>query len=139
MRPSGLIFRVLALGLHSFSQPSHQHAIIRSTGVKRPNIVVRGENLSKVEVWAVPTGTGITPDEYTLLGTAIRRNAAGQNEVWLFPIPLGPLSATAIFAKGFDADGKLVGTKSLPYQDATQIYAALWGDRPSESPPRNRN
>src|SRR6266478_6609017 len=139
MRHLLLLFPLLAFGLHGFSQLPHQRAIIRSTGVKRPNIVVRGENLSKVEVWAVPTGTGITPDEYTLLGTAIRRNAAGQNEVWAFPIPLGPLSATAIFAKGFDAGGKLVGTKSLPYQGATQIYFFLWGDRPSESPPRNRN
>jgi hypothetical protein len=127
-----IVFLAFVLGLQSFSQPSHQHTIIRSTGVKRPNIVVRGANLSKVEVWAIPTGTGITPDEYTLLGTAIRRNAAGQNEVWVFPIPSGPLSVTDIFAKGFDAEGKLVGAKSLPYQGATQIYDALWADRPNK-------
>ena len=138
MRHSLLIFSVLALGLHSFSQPSHQRAIIRSTGVKRPNIVVLGANLSKVEIWAIPTGTGIMPDEYILLGTANRRNAAGQNEVWAFPIPSGPLSVTDIFAKGFDAEGKLVGTKPLPYQGASQIYDALWGDQPNnERPPRN--
>jgi hypothetical protein len=132
MRHSLLIFSVLAFGLHSFSQPFHQRAIIRSAGVKRPNVVVRGANLSKVEVWAIPTGTGVTPDEYTILGTAIRRNAAGQNEVWVFHIPSGPLSVTDIFAKGFDAEGKLVGTKSLPYQGATQIYDALWADRPNK-------
>jgi len=138
MRHSLLIFSVLALGLHSFSQPSHQRAIIRSIRVKRPSIVVRGANLSRVEVWAVPTGTGITPDEYALLGTANRRNAAGQNEVWVFPIPSGPLSATDIFAKGFNAEGKRVGTKSLPYQGASQIYHALWGDYlNNERPPRN--
>jgi hypothetical protein len=137
MRHSLLIFSVLAFGLNGFSQPSHQRAIIRSAGVKRPNIVVRGANLSKVEVWAIPTGTGITPDEYSLLGTANRSNAAGQKEVWVFPIPSGPLSATGIFAKGFDAEGKLVGTKLLPYQGASQIYDALWGDRANGHPLRN--
>jgi len=84
--------------------------------------------LSKVELWAIPTGTGITPDEYTLLGTAKRRNAAGQNEIWVFPIPSGPLSVTDIFAKGFDGQGRLIGTKSLPEKGASQIYDALWGD-----------
>ena len=131
MRHSLLIFLLLAFGLHSFSQPSHQRSVIRSIGIKRPNIVVRGANLSKVEVWEIPTGTGITPDEYTLLGTANRLNSAGQNEVWVFPIPSRPLSATDIFVKGFDAEGKSVGTKSLPYLGATQIYDALWGDRPN--------
>ncbi len=131
MRHSLLIFSVLAFGLHSLSEPSHQRSIIRSIGVKRPNIVVRGANLSRVEVWEIPTGTGITPDEYTFLGTANRLNAAGQNEVWVFPIPSGPLSTTDIFAKGFDAEGKSVGTKSLAYLGATQVYDALWGDRPN--------
>src|SRR5256885_11540027 len=100
MRHSLLICAVLALGLQSISQPSHQRGVVRSIGIKRPNIVVRGKNLSKVEIWAVPTGTGITPDEYTLLGTAKRRNAAGQNEFWVFPIPSEPISATELFATG---------------------------------------
>ena len=121
-----LIFSVLAFGLHGLCQPSHQRSIIRSIVVKRPNIVVHGANLSKVEVWAVPTGTGITPDEYTLLGTANHRNAAGEDEVWVFPIPSDPLSATEIFATGFDATGKSVSIKSLPYRGASQIYDVLW-------------
>jgi len=126
MRHSLLIFSVLALGLQGFSQPSHQRPGIRSVGIKRPNLVVRGSNLSKVELWAIPSGTGITPDEYMLLGTAKRRSAAGQNEVWVFPIPAGPLSVTDIFAKGFDNQGRSVGTTSLPEQGVSQIYDALW-------------
>ncbi len=43
------------------------------------------------------------------------------------PHPVGTAAATGIFAKGFDAEGKLVGTKLLPYQGASQIYDALWG------------
>ncbi len=129
MRHSLLIFTVLALGLQSVSQPSHQRAILRSVGIKRPNIIARGANLSKVEVWAIPSGTGITPDEYMLLGTAKLLNAAGQHEVWVFPITSTPLSVTDIFAKGFDAQGRVVGTKWLPQQGVTAIYDALWGDQ----------
>ena len=94
--------------------------------------------MSKVEVWAIPTGTGITPDEYTLLGTAKRRNAAGQSDVWSFPIPSKPIAATEIFAKGFDAQGKEVARKSLSYAGASQIYDALWGNGQKErvTPPR---
>jgi hypothetical protein len=129
MRYSLLLFSVLAFGLQSIPQTSHQRSILGSMGIKRPNLVVRGSNLSKVELWAIPTGTGITPDEYMLLGTAKRRNAAGPNEIWIFPIPSGPLSVTDIFAKAFDGQGHLIGTKSLPQQGASQIYDALWGER----------
>jgi hypothetical protein len=137
MRHPLLILSVLAFGLNGLSQPSHRGARIRSAGVRRPNIVVRGAYLSKVVIWAIPTGTGIKPEEYILLGTANRRDAAGQKEVWVFPIPSGPLSVTDIFAKGFDAEGKLVGTKLLPYQGASQIYDALWGGRANGHPLRN--
>ena len=39
--------------------------------------------MARVEVWAIPTGTGITPDEYVLLGKAKLSNKAGHNEVWV--------------------------------------------------------
>ena len=85
---------------------------VRSIDIQRPNIVIRGAYLDKVEVWAVPTGTGITPDEFVLLGNATRRGSAGGKETWLFPIPVCPtdtrLLATEIFVKGFDAKGALV-------------------------------
>jgi hypothetical protein len=129
VRYSLLLFSVLAFGLQTVPQSSHQRSILRSIGIKRPNLVVRGSNLSKVELWAIPTGTGITPDEYMLLGTAKRRNAAGPNEIWVFPIPSAHLSVTDIFAKSFDGQGRLIGTKSLPQQGAGQIYDALWGER----------
>src|SRR6266550_7244715 len=128
MRQALLIFSVLAVGLPGITQPSHQHPVVRSIGVKRPNLVIRGANLSKVEIWAIPTGTGITADEYTLVGTAKRQNA-GKHEVWIFPISSVPLSVTHIFAKGFDTQGRIVGTKWLRQQGATAISDALWGDQ----------
>jgi len=78
-------------------------------------------------------GTEIPPDMYVLLGDAKRSNAAGSKEVWLFlamPCPLDTrgIVATEIFAKGFDSHGRIVATKSLPYQGASAIYEALYGN-----------
>jgi hypothetical protein len=109
------------------AQPQ-KHSEIRAIAVKRPNIMVRGSYLSKVEIWAVPTGTGISA-EGGLVGKATRSNAAGEKEIWLFPIvcdsPLIP--STEVFVKAFDVKGNQVGRKSLPYSGAGDIAQALCG------------
>jgi hypothetical protein len=61
---------VFLIGTESIAAPPKDHAQLRCIVVKRSNIVVRGAYLGRVEVWVVPTGTGITEDEYTLVGTA---------------------------------------------------------------------
>jgi hypothetical protein len=126
-----MICLFLALGPESIASPPTRHPQLRRIEVQRPNIVIRGAYLDKVEVWAVPTGTGITPDEYVPLGNAKRKNAAGSKEIWLFPIPPCAtdtrLLATEIFAKGFDAKGTVVGTQSLSYTGASAVHEALCG------------
>jgi hypothetical protein len=106
-----------------------KHSELRAIAVKRPNIVVRGSYLGKVEIWAVPTGTAISP-EGGLVGKARRNNAAGEKETWLFPIvcdsPLIP--STEVFVKAFDVKGNQVGRKSLPYGGAGDIAQALCGE-----------
>jgi hypothetical protein len=124
-----MICLLLGLGLESNAAPLTRHPQIHTIEVRRPNVVIRGAYLEKVEVWAIPTGTGITPDEYALLGNAKRSTAKGPREIWLFPIPPCAtetrLLATEIFAKAFDAKGTLLGTKSLPYNGASAVYEAL--------------
>src|SRR6266852_5666274 len=131
MRNTLMICLFLALGLESIPSPPTRHPQLRRIEVQRPNIVIRGAYLDKVEVWAVPTGTGITPVEYVPLGNAKRRNAAGSKEIWLFPIPPCAtdtrLLAAEIFAKGFDAEGTVVGTQSLSYTGASAVHEALCG------------
>jgi hypothetical protein len=101
--------------------------------VTRPNIVVHGAYLSRVEIWAVPTGTGITPNEFVLLGKATRSNAVGPKEVWLFRIPSCAIDtrllATEIFVRAFDVTGVSIGKKSLPFEGASAIHEALCGTR----------
>ena len=120
---------ILLIGTESLAASPKGHAQLRAALVKRPNIVVRGAYLSRVEIWAVPTGTDITEDEYTLVGAAKRSNAVGGNEIWLFPIACeSPLvSSTEIFAKGFDESGNQIKRKSLPYTSLTDIAHALCG------------
>ena len=131
MRNTLMVCLCFLLGLESIAAPPTKHPQLRHIEVQRPNVVTRGAYLDKVEVWAVPTGTGITPDEYVLLGNAKRKNAGGSNEIWLFPIPSCAtdtrLTATEIFAKGFDAKGTFIGKKSLPYVGASAVHEALCG------------
>ena len=65
-----------------------------------------------------------------MIGNARRSNAAGQKEIWLFPIvcesPLIP--SNEVFVKAFDVKGDQVGRKSLPYSGASDIAQALCGE-----------
>lgn len=96
----------------------------------RPNIIVHGAYLNRVEVWAVPTGTGITPSQYVLLGKATRTTAASMKEIWQLRIPSCTdtrLQATEIFVQGFDSFGVNIGKKSLPFTGASAVHQALCG------------
>ena len=121
----------LGLAVASFAEPPSKHPQITRIGVYRPNVVVHGAYLDKVEIWAVPTGSGITPENYLLLGTAERKSAAGFKEIWLFPIPScvteTRLLATEVFAKAFGPNGTFIGKRSLPYVGASAVHDALCG------------
>jgi hypothetical protein len=99
---------------------------ISSAVLKRPNIVIRGANLSKVEIWALPTGTGFEHDEHAVLGRAVRKGAAGAKELWIFRLPpcdsRNLMLASGILVVGFDASGAEVGRKELPSMGAMEIY-----------------
>jgi hypothetical protein len=124
-----LVLLLVAFAASPTTAQPQKHAELRAIVVKRPIIVVRGSYLGKVEIWAVPTGTGISP-EGGLVGNARRSNAAGQKEIWLFPIacesPLIP--STEVFVKAFDVKDNQVGRKSLPYSGASDIAQALCGE-----------
>ena len=126
MHKAFLTFILLGLATSSTAAGPRRHAELRTIAVKRPNIVVRGSYLGRVEIWAVPPGTEILP-EGGLVGNARRNNAAGQNEIWLFRIacesPLIP--STKVFVKAFDVNGNQVRRMSLPYSGASDIAQAL--------------
>ncbi|GAF25289.1 hypothetical protein MTCOM_20700 [Moorella thermoacetica] len=75
---------------------------IASFTIAWPYLVVQVKNLARVEIWAVPTGTGITEKDYQLLGQAVKKSEIAGQQLWTFPIPDKPILATEIFAKGFN-------------------------------------
>ncbi len=107
---------------------------ILSMSVVRPNIVVEGRGLTKVEIWIVPTGTDVGEESYQLLGEAkyAATNAAGM-EIWNFPIPETPLLMTGVLAKGYGRDGMIAGQVSLTEIGATSLYNALFATSTEQS------
>lgn len=104
---------------------------VSSVQLKMPDIVIRGAHLSRVEVWALPTGTGLG-DQHLVFGTAERKGAAGAGEIWVLRLPrcaeeIGEdYLAAQIVAVGFDSAGAEVGRHELePSLGAIELYKTL--------------
>jgi len=132
MRKTLTLVLFATLGILSVNSQKAGHPLLSSVAIKEPNIVIRGAYLRRVELWAVPSGTRIAPDNFVLLGKATRTSSPGNDERWIFLIPSCTdtrLTATEIFVKAYDASGKLVGKRSLPYVGVSEVYDALCGPK----------
>ncbi len=134
MRSLQVIIVLFGLSLASVSaQPAAGRPKLLGVEVTRPNIVIHGAYLIRVEIWAVPTGTGVTSAQSVQLGKATRSNVVGPKEIWQFRIPSCAtetrLQATEIFVRAFDVSGMSVGKKSLPFEGASAVHEALCGSR----------
>jgi len=132
MRFLQVIAVLFGLSLANVSaQPAAGRPKLFGVEVTRPNIVVHGAYLIRVEIWAVPAGTGTTPSQSVLLGRAVRSGVVGPKEIWLFRIPSCAsdtrLLATEIFVQAFDVTGVSIGKKSLPFEGASAVHEALCG------------
>jgi hypothetical protein len=125
---------IIAFPLLAVPFSAHQDGVARAHETKhasklydfkiiKPNLLVDGANLSKVEVWFWSTGTEITKP--APIGTATRITGPGKHEKWVLRIPPG-LLAVEIFATAFDEAGNVIGKKSLPYRGASALYEALY-------------
>jgi|GEM_PF-1333959 len=133
-----IVIVVLAMGVFFYDKSGEQIDLfisglfdknttrLESVGVENGDFVIRGMDLSTVELWVIPSGTDVTKDEYIRLGNAELESKSSVEEVWTFPIPTDPLLITEIFAKGFRYK-KEIGRVSFPVVGATDIYNALWG------------
>jgi len=101
---------------------------ILSFTVERPDFVVHGTDLSRVEIWVVPTGTGITEADYQKLGdAALSGTDTNGIKTWTLAIPQEEFLATDILARGFDENGETLSDVSLGITGATEIHDELWG------------
>jgi hypothetical protein len=135
-----IIILVLALGIYAYKHTAaSQAATLADFSAVRPNFVAHGANLNNVEVWGIPTGTGISENDYMKIGDMSRQGDAGDNETWTMPIPIAPLLVTQIFAEGYGQNGADAGKIFLPYAGATELYDALWGNSATSSPVLQRS
>lgn len=101
--------------------------IIEGISIEKPNLVVKGQNLSKVQIYLVPTGTGIDPETMSRIVDAVKQSENNGEQLWTYRYP-SDLLITNIFAKGFDDKGNLVKEVDLPIVGATALADALYGN-----------
>ncbi|MFT5359592.1 MAG: hypothetical protein ACI88L_000050 [Candidatus Paceibacteria bacterium] len=91
------------------------------------NIIVQSRGVERVEIWAIPTGTGMAEDDYVLWGEASlsSMDPNGQQNWSLDYGNLDPILATNLFARGF-VGGIVVDEFSFSVTGATQLYEALY-------------
>lgn len=131
-----IVFAVLSGGVHLYlkHKPALQEVFtkevsqIESIGMEDNIFIIRGIDLSTVELWVVPTGTEIDEEDNMKIGNAYMRLKSELGEVWAFPVPREPLLVTEIYAKGYDKKGREVGKVLFPIVGATDIYNALWAN-----------
>ena len=100
---------------------------IKSISVQKPKIIILGENLSKVEIYFVPTGTEIDLETMSRKENAVKIFDNSNGQGWAYEYPKN-LLITNIFAKGFDKNGKLVGKVDFPIIGASALADVLYGD-----------
>lgn len=101
--------------------------VVESVAIGNGALIATGKNLTRVEWWAIPTGTGVTTTDYEKLGNAVRAStSADGTQIWQFTVPKDPVLATAIFARGYGAPGAQSVDVPLPEEGATALNNAIW-------------
>jgi hypothetical protein len=102
--------------------------IITSFDVHDGSFVVEGSNLALVEVWGVPTGTGVTPDAYQRIGDmSLEASSTDVAQTWMLGVPAKPMLLAQVFARGYGTGGATTSDVYLPQTGATAINDLLWG------------
>ena len=123
---SGIGIILVACGILFFSYYTSRAQILHFA-VQKPNFTATGKNLSKVQVWAIPTGTNVMPADYLLIDTMTEAGTKNGTQSFVAQIPKDPILVSDFFVKGFNKNGDVVGEISLPYKNPTALYTAIWG------------
>jgi len=107
-------------------------ASLDSIVVNLPFFEVEAKNVSKIEIYGIPTGTEVTDADHVLLSVAEKVREDSQGQLWKGKIPEEPLLLSQIYAIGFDAEGNKTEKLFFALTGATDIYNALWQNTLSE-------
>jgi hypothetical protein len=107
-----------------FSDPE-----ISQFSIEQGKFLVTGNNLRKVEIWAIPTGPSITEKEYRKIGTAeYIISSSTETDQWELPVPADPMVVATIFARGYSRFKSNYIDMALPDSGPAAIYSVLWGE-----------
>jgi len=118
-----------AINFQEANKTDSSRGELRSFTIEMPNLVVRGRNLSRVEIWAIPDGsitTFISSVSYSKLGDAKLVSDGIEGQVWVFSIPANPVESPEIFAMSFDEKGKRLGQIPLAFEGRYSVQSVLW-------------
>ncbi|MDQ5957952.1 MAG: hypothetical protein QG665_293 [Patescibacteria group bacterium] len=93
--------------------------------------VAEGQDLSVIEIKAIPTGTEVSAKDHQNLGEMTIAEEKDK-QLWVAEVPKSPLAVSEIYAVAFDEQNNQVGKLSLPFTGATDIYDNLWKQVPFE-------
>lgn len=91
------------------------------------DFMIPAKCLSKLEIWYVPSGTGVTSDMYQKVATATNYQGPLSSQIFMIKKVCPPPSAAAIFARGYDQYGnQLSSDKYSQYSGVTNIWNVIF-------------
>lgn len=126
------VWGIMAFKGRQASQDTNSGAVsnfdaVTSFTVEKPNFVIKGRDLSRIDVYGVPTGTNVTETDIKSLGKPVLKSTDAGIQTWTLEIPKSPMLLTDIYVIGYDKNDKPAGSLSLGITGATVINDALWG------------
>ncbi len=115
----------IAFGLYRHALQNEAALLTFTIDKENKQFVVTGTNLVGVDVLIMPTGTNVAASAESKLTTMNLEGKTKGTQKWVAHVPTQQFLATSIFVRAYDDHENTVGTKSLPYTGATEIYNAL--------------
>ena len=122
-----ILLLVGAFALYNYSAHNVKPSITGFRVDKAQGFVVTARRLARAEVWMIPIGTDIRESDHSLLTALILNGHDTDSQTWVAAIPQVPVTATKIYAVGYNDQNQEVGRIALPYTGATDIFNAIWG------------
>jgi len=101
---------------------------VSSFTVERPDLVVRGTNLARAEIYAVPARANLSESDIVLLGDASLKSTDANGQTWTLPIPATSAVYSDIYVIGYGINSQVAGSMSLGLAGQGAITNALWGN-----------
>jgi hypothetical protein len=122
------VILILVLGIGIFSgmrKESSSEPRIEYFEVQNGTFISETKNISRAEVWMVPTESTKESDWKTL-GLMQRSSHWFATALWKLPVPEKPVAAMQIMIRGYDSAGIEADRVSLPWIGEKTLEREIW-------------